>query len=51
MFLLLPVMLMRDVSGRSRPMRTGFPTRTHRRRSSDGAHSVQGRRVPALRER
>jgi hypothetical protein len=37
---LLPTMLMRVVSERSRPMRAGFPTGNHRRRSSDGAHSL-----------
>jgi hypothetical protein len=44
---LLPVMLMRAVSGRSRPMRAGFTTETHRHRSSDGAHSLLGQRVCA----
>jgi hypothetical protein len=51
MFLLFPVALTRVVTGRSRPMRDGFPTVTHRRRSSDGAQSLLGRRVCALRER
>jgi hypothetical protein len=32
-------------------MRAGFPIETRRRRSSDGAHSLLGRRVCALRER
>jgi hypothetical protein len=31
-------------------MRVGFPTETHRRRSSDGAHPLLGRRVCALHE-
>jgi hypothetical protein len=51
MFLCLLTMLTRVVSGRSRPMRAGFPTGTHRRRSSDGAHPLLGQRVGALRER
>jgi hypothetical protein len=38
----LLVMPMRAVSGRSRPMRAEFPTRTHRRRSSEEAHSLLG---------
>jgi hypothetical protein len=42
MFLLLAATLTRVVSGRSRPIRAGFPTGTHRRRSSDGAHSLLG---------
>jgi hypothetical protein len=32
-------------------MRAGFPTGTHRHRSSDGAHSLLEQRVCALRER
>jgi hypothetical protein len=36
-FLLLLAMLMRAVSGRSRPMRAGFPTETSRHRSSEEA--------------
>jgi hypothetical protein len=47
MFLLLPVMLMRAVSGRSRLMRDGFSTETRRHMSSDGAHSLLGQRVCA----
>jgi hypothetical protein len=47
MFLLLSTMPTRAVSGRFRPMRVGFPTGTHRRRSSEGAHSLLGRRVCA----
>jgi hypothetical protein len=42
--LLLPVMPMRAVSGRSSPMQAGFPTGTHRRRSFDESHSLLGRR-------
>jgi hypothetical protein len=41
-FLLLPAMLMRAVSGRSRPMRVGFPTGTRRHWSSDEGHSLLG---------
>jgi hypothetical protein len=37
---LLPVMPMRIVSGRFRPMRAGFPTGTRRHRSFDGARRV-----------
>jgi hypothetical protein len=48
--LLLPVMPMRAVSGRSSPMQAGFPTGTHRRRSFDEAHSLLGRRVCASHE-
>jgi hypothetical protein len=44
MFLLL-VTLTRVVSGRSRPMRAGFPTGTHMCRSSEEAHSFLGQRV------
>jgi hypothetical protein len=44
---LLPTTPMRVVSGRSRPMRDGFPTGTHRRRSFEEAHSLIGRRVCA----
>jgi hypothetical protein len=33
------------------PMRAGFPTWTHRHRSSDGADPLLGQRVCALRER
>jgi hypothetical protein len=51
MFLFLPMTLPRVVSGRSRPMRAGFPTGAHRRRSSDGDHPLLRRRVCALRER
>jgi hypothetical protein len=36
---------MRAISGRSRPMRPGFSTRTHRRRSSEEAHPPLGSRV------
>jgi hypothetical protein len=50
-FLLLSVMPMRAISGRSRPMRAGFPTGTHRCRSSEEAHSPLGRRVCAYHER
>jgi hypothetical protein len=32
-------------------MRAGYPTGTHKRRSSNGAHSLLGQRVCALRER
>jgi hypothetical protein len=42
MFLVLPMMPMRAISGRSRPMRARFPTGTHRCRLSDGAHSHLG---------
>jgi hypothetical protein len=38
-------------SGRSRPMRAGFPTGTHRCRSSEEAHSLLERRLCAYRER
>jgi hypothetical protein len=41
-FPLLPMMMMRAVSGRSRPMGTGFPTGTHRCRSSEEVHSLLG---------
>jgi hypothetical protein len=37
----------RAVSGRSRPMRAGFPTGTCRCRSSEETHSLLGRRVSA----
>jgi hypothetical protein len=47
MFLLLPVMPMRVVSGRSRPLRAGFPTGTRMRRLSEEAHSLLGRRACA----
>jgi hypothetical protein len=47
MFLLLSAMLMRAVSGRSRPMRAGFSTGTRMHRSSDGAHSLLGQMVCA----
>jgi hypothetical protein len=50
-FLLLSVTPMRDDSGRSRPMRAGFSTGTHRCRSSEEAHSLLGWRVSAYRER
>jgi hypothetical protein len=33
---------MRAVRGRSKPMRAEFPTRTHRYRSSEEAHSLLG---------
>jgi hypothetical protein len=46
MFLLL-TMPTRAVSGRSRSIMAGFPTGTRRHRSSDGAHSLLGRRVCA----
>jgi hypothetical protein len=49
--LLLLATLTRTVSGRSRPMRVGFPTGTHRCRSSKVTHSLLGRRVCAYRER
>jgi hypothetical protein len=39
------------VSGRSRPMRTGFPTGTRRCRSSKEGHSLLGWRVCAYHER
>jgi hypothetical protein len=51
MFLLLLAMPMRVVRGRSRPMRAGFPTRAHKLRSFDGAHSLLLWRVCTLRER
>jgi hypothetical protein len=47
MLLLLPVMPMRAISGRSRPMRARFPTGTHRHRPSEGAHSLLEQRVCA----
>jgi hypothetical protein len=47
MSLFLPTMSMRAISGRSRLMKAGFPTGTHRRRSSKGAHSLVGQRVCA----
>jgi hypothetical protein len=47
MFLLLPATPMRVISGRSIPMRVGFPTGTHRCRSSDEARSLLGRRMCA----
>jgi hypothetical protein len=50
-FLLLPAIPMMAVSGRSRPMRAGFPTRTRSCRSFEEAHSLLGRRVCAYRER
>jgi hypothetical protein len=50
-FLLLPATPTRAVSGRSRPRRAGFPTGTRRCRSSEGAHSLLGRRACAWRER
>jgi hypothetical protein len=40
MFLFLPGMPMRVVSERSRPMTVGFPTGTHRCRSSEEAHTL-----------
>jgi hypothetical protein len=46
-FLVIPVIPMRAVSGRSRPMRDEFPTRTRRHRSSEEAHFILGRRVCA----
>jgi hypothetical protein len=48
---LLPPMPMKAVSGRSRPMRTGFSTSTRRRRSSDEGHSSLGRGECAYHER
>jgi hypothetical protein len=42
MFLLLSMMPMMVVNERSRPMRDWFSTMTHRRRSSNGAHSLLG---------
>jgi hypothetical protein len=50
-FLILLVMPMRAVSGRSRPMRVKFLTGTHRCRSSEEDHSLLGWRVCAYRER
>jgi hypothetical protein len=50
-FLLLPTTPTRAISGRSRPMRAGFPTGTHRCRSSEEVHSLLGRRVCVYRER
>jgi hypothetical protein len=47
----LSAMLMRAVSGRSRLMRDGFHTRTHRCRSSDEGHSLLGQRVCAYHDR
>jgi hypothetical protein len=38
----LLVMSMRAVSGRSRLMRAGFPTRTRRHRSSEEVHTLLG---------
>jgi hypothetical protein len=49
--LFLPATLTRAVSGRFRPMRAGFPTGTHRCRSTDEAHSLLGWRECAYRER
>jgi hypothetical protein len=46
-FFLLLVTPMRVVSGRSRSMRVGFPTRTHMCRSSNERHSLLGWRVCA----
>jgi hypothetical protein len=42
--LLPPLLVMptRAVSGRSRLMRAGFPTRTRKRRSSEEAHTLLG---------
>jgi hypothetical protein len=39
MLLLLLMMPTRAVSEKSRLMKAEFPTRTHKRRSSDSAHS------------
>jgi hypothetical protein len=50
-FLFLPVTPVRIVSGWSSPMRAGFPTGTHRCRSSEEAHSLLGWKVWAYRER
>jgi hypothetical protein len=50
-FLRLPVTLMRVVSGRSRPVRAGFPTGTHKCRSFDEGHSLLGQRVCTYHER
>jgi hypothetical protein len=50
-FLILPVTPMSAISGRSRPMRPGFPSRTHRCRSFEEAHTLLGRRACACRER
>jgi hypothetical protein len=50
-FLLLSAMPIMDVSGRSRPMRAGFPIRTRMCRSSEDAHSFLQRRVCVYRER
>jgi hypothetical protein len=41
-FLLLPATSTRAVSGRSRPMRVGFPTGTHMCKLSEEAHSLLG---------
>jgi hypothetical protein len=51
MFLLLPATVTRVVSGRSKPMRDGFPSMTQRHRLSDGAQSLIMPRVCARRER
>jgi hypothetical protein len=42
--LLLSVMPMRAVSGKSKPMRGGLRTRTHRLVVADEGHSLLGRR-------
>jgi hypothetical protein len=51
MIFLLPTMPTRAVSGRYRPRRAGFPTGTHRCRSSEEVHSLLGRRVCVYHER
>jgi hypothetical protein len=50
-FLFLPVMPTRTISGRSRLIWVGFPTRTHRCRSTEEAHSLLGWRECAYHER
>jgi hypothetical protein len=50
-FLLLPAMPTRAVSGRSRLRRAEFPTGTRRCMSSEEVHSLLGRRACAYRER
>jgi hypothetical protein len=50
-FLLFPATLTRGVSGRSRPLRAGFPTGTHRCRSSEEVYSLLGWRACVYCER
>jgi hypothetical protein len=45
------MMPMRVVSGKSRPMRDGFPIGTSRHRSFEEAHSLLGQRVCAVRDK